>query len=705
MRMSGSASRWLVSALTAVGLSLLVVLGSGAGAAAQGVTVLGGITDPGNVLGACRQQVLDAEAGLFDATGSNVYAVLIPDTGGADLADVVSATWDDNQQLTTKDVLFVATTDEPHAQTLQGTDVDQKVTQNEQDAITESMRTPALKGDWCAATLAVVNGYRSAIGGGSLTDNGGNGGGGGGGGIPWWVWLFLLAVVLAIGVFLWRRRGSASMTERAAQEDLGKQASSLLLQTDDALRNADQEVGYAEAQFGEAQAAPYRTALDSAKGLLREAFTLSQQLDDETPETPDQRHAMLQQVIDKCTQARKLVDDQAARVKELRDLDKNIDQVLPQTAGLVDAQAARVEPARVVLTTLAGHYQPANFQAVKGNADAAEQKLAGARTALAAAQAALTAGTRDVAVAKAQEGETAIHEATALLDAVDQTRDQLAKGESDLQASISAVDQDVTAARAAIQAGRGVERSAEVESAAALLAKARELASAQPVDLVGATRAATDANTAIDAVAAGIQAADAQAQRNAAAAQAAIANATASVSQAQGLIAGYGASAAGRRASTRLAEAQQYLTRAQSVLATDPATAAQAAQTADALADEAIAEMQASGVGGQVQWGQSAGGGGFGGIGGYGVPQAPRTGGGDLMGSILGGILGGMMSGGGSSQRSGWSGGGGGFGGFGSGGFGGGSRSSGRSSGFGGGSRSSSGGGGHRGGAGRRSGF
>ena len=611
-------------------------------------------------------------------------------------------TWAGNDQITDQDVLFVATTDEPHAQLLQGTAVDDKVTQGEQDGITETMRTPALDGDWCAATLAVISGYRNAMGD-SLSSDGDSGGGGG---IPFWVWLFLLAIVVAFGVFLWRRRGTASMTERAAQEDLGKQASSLLLQTDDALREAEQEVGFAEAQFGEAEAAPYRTALDSAKALLREAFTLSQQLDDDTPETPDQRHAMLQQTIDKCTEARKLVDEQAARVKQLRDLDKNIEQVLPQTSGLIDVQAARIDPARGVLATLAGHYQPANYQAIKGNVGSAEQKLTGARAALAEGQSALTAGTRDVAVSKVVAGETAVREATALLDAIDQTRHQLAKGESDLEASMAAVDQDIASARAAIQAGHGVERSAEVERAAGLLAKARELAAAQPVDVVGATRMATEANTAIDAVAAGIQATDAAAQRNAAAAQAAIANATASVSQAQGLLAAYGASAAGRRASTRLAQAQQYLTRAQTLLATDAATAAQAAQTADALADEAIAEMQASGVGGGSSGVTRAPGGGSGSFGGgYGVPQAPPSGGGgDLLGGILGGILGGMMSGGGSSRGSGWSGGGGGFGGFGSGGFGGGSRSSGSRSGFGG-SRSSSGGGGHSSGAGRRSGF
>jgi hypothetical protein len=683
---------------TAIVVALIVALGSASGAAAQDVALTGGITDPGDVLGGCRQQVLDAQRSLFDATGSNLFVVMLPGDG-ADLDTVADATWERNTSLGDKDVLFIASTGEPHARLLQGVELDRSVTQNEIDAINESMRVPAQAGDWCAASLAVTNGFRAAIGG-SFTGDGGDGGGGGG--IPGLlIVVVLVAIVIAVGMFLWSRRSHA---ERAIQEDLGRQASSLLIETDDALRAAEQEVGFAEAQFGESQAAPYRTALDEAKALLREAFTISQQLDDETPETPEQRRQMLQQVIDSCTKARQLVDDQASRVKDLRDLVRNVDQVLPKTAELVTVQTARIEGARGVLDTLTGRYAPENYQAVKGNADAAEQKLVGATAALTAGQAALAQGDRDTAVSKVQEAETAMAEGTALLDAIEHTRDQLATGEAELQASLAAVDQDVAKARAAIAAGKGAERSAEVERAAGLLVTARELASATPMDLVAATRAVTEANTVIDAVVEGIEAADEAAQRNAATAQAAIANASASVAQAQGLLSAYGASAAGRRASTRVAEAAQYLARAQVLLPTDAATAVQAANTADALADEAIAEMQASGVGGELQWGD----GDYAGGGMLGTPQPPPTvggggGGGDLLGGIIGGILGGMLSGGG-SRTSGWSGRGGGFGGFGSGGFGGGSRSSGRRS-SGGGSRSFGGGGGRSARAGRRSGF
>lgn len=678
-------TRGLLSGVAGVILATLLVVLSVIPAAAQGITLTGGITDPGNVLSTCRQQVLDGQKQLFDATGSNLFLVLVPDTGSTALGDFTDATWARATSLTDQDILAVITTGEPHLEMIQGVEVDKTVTQNELDAINEGARTPTLARDWCAAALALTTGFQEAIK------------PSGGGGFPTWlVVVLILAVVVAAGwYFLRGRQRNAEVAERSVQEDLGKQATSLLLSTDDALRDADQELGFAEAQFGDDAAKPFADALASARAELREAFTISQQLDDDIPETPEQRRTMLQSIIDKCTHARGLVDEQAAHITQMRDLSKNIDQVLPQTGQSIDAQTARIATATATLATLTGRYQPENYQAVSGNADAAAARLAAARAAVSAGQGALAAGQRDAAVASVQQAESAIKEAGTLLDAIEETQRQLATGETELTASIAAVQQDITQGRAAISSGKAADRAADVERAAALLTQAQQSASTTPLDLVAATRAVTEANTTIDAVLEGVQAADQAAQRNAVAAQTAIANAAASVAQANGLLGAYGATAAGRRAATRVTQAQEYLSRARALIATDPATAAQAAQTADALADEAIAEMQAGNVGGGVQWG-----------GGGGQIQAPPTsysgggGGGSGLDSLLGGLIGGMLSGGGgsgrSSGRSGWSGGSGGFGGFGSGGFGGGGSSSRRSSGGGGSSGRSGGGGGSR---------
>jgi hypothetical protein len=215
---------------------------------------------------------------------------------------------------------------------------------------------------------------------------------------------------------------------------------------------------------------------------------------------------------------------------------------------------------------------------------------------------------------------------------------------------------------------------------------------------MGAYRRATEVNAAADRILAGVREAEAQRQRAVESARVAAATAEASVSQAAQYIGGYRSRRQiGRRARTRLAEAERYLAEARALLDRDPSGALQRARTADALADEAyaLAQQDAQGdllrqpydpdryrpddslgaiLGAILGSGGGSWGGGWGG-GSSGGSRRGRSGG----GSWGGGFGSGGGFGGGRSSS-------GGFGGFGSGGFGGGSRSGG----FGGG-RSSSG--------------
>ena len=48
-----------------------------------------------------------------------------------------------------------------------------------------------------------------------------------------------------------------------------------------------------QAQFGMMHVVCSPTAVEAANAWLRQVFAVSQQLDDDKPETPDQRHTML----------------------------------------------------------------------------------------------------------------------------------------------------------------------------------------------------------------------------------------------------------------------------------------------------------------------------------------------------------------------------------------------------------------------------
>ncbi len=652
------------------------------------------ITDETGLLSGGTAQIEAAQGRLFDETGVQLYVLFVKSTDGQEIGQYALDVGNANGLTGTDALLVVATVD--HTDWLQtGPDLRTVLSQNEIDGVLRTLESRLKAGDFVGGMVGVADGLRAALPTTGATPQptavppsaapatvipvptkipGGSGGGTtGGGGSPLGliVVLAVLAIVAFVAVRLFRARGE--YRERAAQEGLGRQANSLLIETDDAMRAAEQELGFAEAQFGEAQAAPFKAALDSARQELAAAFSLSQKLDDETPETPEQRRQMLQEIIDRCTKAKAIVGDQQGSIDQLRELEKNVEGVLKQTGADADAVEARVGASADVLTRL-GRYAPASWQAVAGNREAAARKLAAARAALSAGLAAVTAGKRDEAAVNARTAQAAVVEAGRLLDGLDQAAQSLDEMAGKLPALLQHVQADVSQAQAAVSAGTSPDAKPAVDRAAAALAQASALAAGGTPDVIAAYRQATDASSAIDQTLAGIRDAEAARQGAVASAQAAIQTAESSIAQASSVIDAYARiPSIGRRARTRLAEAQSWLDRANQLLASDPAGAKQAAQNADQLADQAAQEAQ-SNVGDGARppggWGMAAPSQGGGGGGGSAVPF--------LLGAILGGIFNGGRSGSGggggwSGGGGGRSGGGGGFGGFGSGGFGGGS--------------------------------
>jgi hypothetical protein len=96
-------------------------------------------------------------------------------------------------------------------------------------------------------------------------------------------------------------------------------AARLLIETDDAVKAGEQELGLAVTQFGRDSAAQLDATLDAAKRDLAEAFRLRAGLDNDPAPVGAQRHRILQEVIGKCTEANEALDAQWAAFERLRD--------------------------------------------------------------------------------------------------------------------------------------------------------------------------------------------------------------------------------------------------------------------------------------------------------------------------------------------------------------------------------------------------
>lgn len=244
----------------------------------------------------------------------------------------------------------------------------------------------------------------------------------------------ITAVVLVGGlvvggfVLLFRRRGDRGIAPSGPNtiEELGKRASSLLVRMDDAVREADEELGYAIAQFGADRARGYGEALTAARGKVVEAFRLRQALDDAVPDSDRERREWTLQIIALCEQAQTSLGEQDARFADLRKLEVNAAGTLADIRSRIADGTARLAPARETLAGLEKSFAASTFAAVAGNVDDAERALGEATAGADAAAPAISAsGVNDVTGSLDAAGQAA-HRADQLLDAVDRTARDLA---------------------------------------------------------------------------------------------------------------------------------------------------------------------------------------------------------------------------------------------------------------------------------------
>ncbi|SOE00525.1 TPM domain-containing protein [Blastococcus haudaquaticus] len=654
-------------------LTLLTLLG-GPATAVDPLRLDERITDDAGVLGGSRGEVEDAIEELESAEGVQLYVVLVDSfdgLGGQEWADATARV----SQLGRDEVVFaVAVQDRAYGYSV---DEEFRLDAAEVDRLVADDVEPRLADDdWSGAVVALADGL---------------GGGGGGGSTALWV----VGGVAVVGGGAWlatrsRRRKPATAPPSGPPdphagvptEQLQFQASSALLELDEAVQSSQLDLDFARNQYGPEAVTGFDEALAQSRADLARAFTIRQQLDDETDEDDPTRRRMLTELLALVEAGDARLDDQAEAFEELRDLERTAPQVLDALGPRIADLTGRLPAAEARLADLAGRYADTALTPVAGNVPEARARLAAAEQEIAEARAELAAGKPGDAVTDVRAAEDAVAQTTTLLDAVDRLAADLAAAAGRVTAARTETEKDLAEARALVGAGDRTGLEPQVARAEAALTAADAASSGERPDPLAALRLLEEADTALEQALGPARDAQAAARRATAALEAALLTARSAIGSASDFISTR-RGAVGADARTRLAEAQRHLDVAVGTAGTDPVSALREAQQATSLAQQAtdLATNDLS------AWSSGRGGyapGGFGG----GYPS--RGGGVDLGSLVLGSILSGGGSGGG--YRSG------GYGGSrrrSSGGFGGGRSSAGR--------RSSGGrsGGGRRGGGGR----
>ena len=380
------------------------------------------------------------------------------------------------------------------------------------DNIRRDQIEPALRNnDWTGAATAAATGLAAL----------GKGGGGTGGGmsvIPLviiaGIGLLFIGGMMAWGSYRRRKRHEADVTaamkidptDPAALasvpiEALDELSRSIVVEVDNAVRTSANELVLAVEEFGEPQTRQFASAVDNARLTLKQAFAVRQKLDDDVPEPISERRDLLTRVVVAAAKANRELDEQTESFHQMRDLVFNAPERLDALTQRLVTVTARIEPSERTLEQLRTEFAESALASVSRNVNAARERLSFAEHAITRGRelaARPVAGEVGNLVDYVRSAESALQQATTMLDAVDSAATDIHRAVAALPAAIADIQQGIN--QATDQLARGGltnpnELSAANNAAVKAVADANLNGAADPL---GAFTQLTEADAELD---------------------------------------------------------------------------------------------------------------------------------------------------------------------------------------------------------------
>ncbi|WP_115787905.1 TPM domain-containing protein [Arthrobacter silvisoli] len=626
--------------LAVVGLTGLLAFPAASAWAEDPVTIPSGqnIVDNANVLGSRKGEVQDAIQKLLKDHKYNLYVVTVPSfTNPTDPKAWTQATATQKGLGKADVILAIATEGKYYFAPNSASAIASKTSNITQNAIVANLAGG--KKDYAQAAIDTAAAIGDAAGGGSgSVPSGGSGA----------AVLVGAGIVAAggVGTYLYLRnrrkraqgavasggyspqQGEPDPLAAMSVEELRRKSGPLLIEADDAIKSSEQELGFAQAQYGDAAVGNFTKALQDAKGHMAESFKLQQQLDDHIPDTEEQQRSWLGEIIRRSEAALASLREQKADFDSLRELEKNAPQALATVGKGVTEAEAKIASAEQTLDGLRAKYAEGALTQVADNITQAKERISFVHNAEKTAGEKLASGESSLAAVAVRAAEEGLHQTNVLLDAIAKVAGNLDEARAALESAVVDTSQDLAQAKAMIQSGEHPELAGPVAGVESALAQVKGEIQSGKIDPIATLDKVEKAHRALDQSLAGIRDQQEQARRAQASLQQTIMAAQAQISATSDYITAR-RGGVGTEARTRLAEAQRNLDYALSISRNDPVTALAYAQQAHALAAQAaqVAQSDVEQFGGYAHQGYNSGGM-FGG-----------GGGGGLGGAILGGIL------------------------------------------------------------------
>ncbi|MFJ2606714.1 hypothetical protein ACIO13_17315 [Streptomyces sp. NPDC087425] len=275
----------------------------------------------------------------------------------------------------------------------------------------------------------------------------------------------LVAVVVAVVLggygYLRRTRRARTRTTPARSapyagstppplSEVDEQVRTLLVEADDWVRVAREELDFAEASLGAPAVIPYVRAVREAEAELSAAFRMREQYDAGVPEDPAERRQALAGMIGRCQEAGWRLDTEADGFDRLRGLERG------SAAGLADALvvaetrfrrlAGSIGGAEARLVGLGARYGTGATASVTGYPEQARDRLVFATARLNASHQCADRGEPDRAARHLRAAEGAIAQADGFVTAVDRLATTLASADRLLPSALTDAEADLAQA-------------------------------------------------------------------------------------------------------------------------------------------------------------------------------------------------------------------------------------------------------------------
>ncbi|MGB3604670.1 MAG: TPM domain-containing protein [Gordonia sp. (in: high G+C Gram-positive bacteria)] len=452
----GLPARFLVSTVAAFGMFIAVILAGGGSAQAQApLRMPDQVVDTAGVFSSTdHDNIVAAVDSLYDSRTAQMWVVYVDSFDGMSAEDWTLKT-EQLSGLGNGDIILAVATKDRAYQLTSAKPID-GLTQAELEEIgTNTLEPKLIKGQWAASAVDTVRAIEAAAGPESSQTGAIVAGAVGG------------VAVIGGGAYLVSRRRKRK-AESAHLDALRESSDSLsvdqlseqpldvlhawsreiLTDTDNAIKTSADELTLAIDEFGEAEAAPFTSAMNTAQQALSESFALRQRLDDAIPETPDEQRSMLVQIITSCTDADSLLDEQVEAFDTLRDLLINADGRLSELTRRVVEITSRLPQSEAQLSALTDKHGGAVIASISGNLELAREQIHFAEASIDQGREAiaLPAGQQGPVVADIRSAEAALEAAAKLLDAIDSADATISRARGGLASLINEVTAEITEA-------------------------------------------------------------------------------------------------------------------------------------------------------------------------------------------------------------------------------------------------------------------